>query len=102
MHPMVSHNATKSCSRMNAEYLMGEIETRIRQKVMSLEDFSAKSRVYTNGKLYAAISTEFPDLELSPHTQGLKSEYSASIGLIHGPNGIAEHAGLVEVAVPVR
>ncbi len=86
---------------MNAEDLMGDVETRMRQKVMSLEDFSAESKVYTNGKLYAAISTRFSDFELSPHTKSSKSELSSFTGLIRDSNGIAEHAGFVEVKVPV-
>lgn len=46
-----------------------------------------------------AISTRSPDFELTLHTEGARS--GLSTGLIHGANGIAEHAAFIELTAPI-
>lgn len=84
---------------MTSKNEIGEVEARTREKVLSLGSSKADPRIYSNGKVYAAISTRSPDFELTLHTEGAKS--GLSTGLIHGANGIAEHAAFIELTAPI-
>lgn len=83
---------------MTEEYQTGEVESRTKEKVLSLKELKSNPRIFTNGKLYAAVSTKSQNFELSIHTQGVKA--GLSTGLIHGSEGIKEHAGFIEFECP--
>ncbi|MCY1271347.1 hypothetical protein D9M70_199030 [compost metagenome] len=79
---------------MVERYLVGEFESRTKEKVLSLKSGKRNSGIYSDGKLYAAISTKNPNFKLSTHTQGEKA--GLSMGLVHGADGIQEHVGFIE------
>lgn len=83
---------------MSQDNQSGEVETRTRNKVLSLHNANSGTGIFSNGKLYAAISTKSADFELTQHTQGPKS--GLATGMIHDRNGIAEHVGFIEFTAP--
>lgn len=81
---------------MTVDNLPGLIEKHSRDKLLSLrQDGKSESGIFSNGKLYAAVSTKSKTFEPSKHTQGDKK--GLPMGLIHGPDGIQEHLGFIEV-----
>jgi len=81
---------------MTTDNLPGLIETQSRDKLLSLrQDGKSESGIFSNGKLYAAVSTKNKNFELSKHSQADKK--GLSMGLIHGPGGIQEHLGFIEI-----
>ncbi|RMS75113.1 hypothetical protein [Pseudomonas savastanoi] len=81
---------------MTTNILPGPIETQSRDKLLSLrQDGKSDSGIFSNGKLYATVSTKNKKFELSKHTHGDKK--GLSMGLIHGPDGIQEHLGFIEI-----
>lgn len=84
---------------MNQEHQLGEVESRTRNKVLSLGNTNHGSGIFSNGKLYAAISTRNANFDLTRHTQGSKA--GLAMGMIHDNNGIAEHVGFIELTAPI-
>lgn len=82
---------------MNCENVAGIIEKKSRDKLLSLsQDGKSEAGIFTNGKLYAAVSTKSKNFELSKHTQGDKK--GLPMGVVHGANGIQENLGFIEIA----
>ncbi|WP_122412292.1 hypothetical protein [Pseudomonas viridiflava] len=81
---------------MTTDNSLGPIEKKSRDKLLSLrQEGKPDSGIFTNGKLYAAVSTKNKNFELSKHTQGDKK--GLPMGLIHGRDGIQEHLGFIEI-----
>lgn len=81
---------------MTTENSPGPVEKKSRDKLLSLrQEGKSDSGIFSNGKLYAAVSTKNKDFELSRHTQGDKK--GLPMGLIHGSDGIQEHVGFIEI-----